>query len=72
MKYVFFLGGGGASGITGVIESGLANLPSVDPFTDIDPLRIEPTISNNDSPIPEEEIIERGYARDWHDDSEFR
>ena len=47
-------------------------MPSVDPFTDIDPLRTEPTISNSESPIPEEEIIERGYARDWHDDSEFR
>ena len=53
-----------ASGITGVIESGLANLPSIDPFTDIDPLITEPTLSNNELPIPEEEIVERGYVRD--------
>ena len=53
-----------ASGITVVTESGLANLPSVDLFADIDPLITEPAISNNESPIPEEEILERGYARD--------
>ena len=39
-------------------------------FSRLDPLKIEPTISNNESPIPEEEILERGYyARDWQDDS---
>ena len=58
-----------ASGITGVIESGLANLPSIDSFAGIDPLITEPTIGNNESPIPEEEIVERSYARDWHDGS---
>ena len=57
-----------ASEITGVIESELANLPSIDPFADIDPLIIEPAISNNESPIPEEKIVERGYARDWYHD----
>ena len=40
-----------AFGITGVIESGLANLPSIDPFADIDLLITEPGISNNESPI---------------------
>ena len=59
-----------AFGITGVIESGLANLPSIDPFADIDLLITEPGISNNESPIPEEEIVERGYAKDWYDDSD--
>ena len=59
-----------ASGITGVTESGLANLPSIDPFADIDSLIIEPTIGINESPFLEEEIIERGYARGWHDDSD--
>ena len=58
-----------ASGITGVIESRLVNLSSVDPFADIDPLVTKPTISNNKPLIPEEEIVERGYARDWYDDS---
>ena len=53
-----------ASGMTVVTESGLANLPSVDPFAGIDPVITEPTISNNESPIPEEEILEGGYARD--------
>ena len=54
-----------ASGIIRIIESGLANLPSTDPFVDIDPLITEPRISkNNEPPIAEEEIIERGYARD--------
>ena len=62
--------GQNASGITGVIESGLANLPSINPFANIDPLITEPTISNNESPIPEEEIVERRYAGDWHDDSD--
>ena len=62
--------GWNASGIIGVIESGLANLPSIDPFADMDPLITEPKISNNESPIPEEEIVERGYARDWHDNSD--
>ena len=46
------------SGIKRVIESGLANLPSIDPFADIDPLITEPTINNNESRIPEEEIVE--------------
>ena len=59
-----------ASGITGVVKSGLANLPSMDPFADADPLIAEPTISNNKSPITEEEIVERGYARGWHNDSD--
>ena len=58
-----------ASGITGVIESRLVNLSSVDPFAEIDPLVTKPTISNNKPLIPEEEIAERGYARDWYDDS---
>ena len=54
-----------ASGITRIIESELANLPSIDPFVDIDPLITEPKIcKNNEPPIAEEEIIERGYARD--------
>ena len=48
-----------ASGITGVIESRLVNLSSVDPFADIDPLVTKPTISNNKPLIPEEEIVER-------------
>ena len=56
--------------VTGVTESGLPNLPSIDLFADIDPLVTEPTISNNESPIPEEEIVETGYARDWHNDSD--
>ena len=43
---------------------------SIDPFADIDRLATEPTINNNESAIPEEEIIDRGYARDWHDDSD--
>ena len=59
-----------ASGITGVIESRLVNLSSVDPFADIDPLVTKPTISNNESSIPEEDIVERGYARDQHNDSD--
>ena len=59
-----------ASGITGVTESGLANLLSVDQFADIDSLITEPTIGNNESPILEEKIIERDYARDSHDDSD--
>ena len=59
-----------ASEIIGVIESGLTNLPSIDPFPDIDPLITEPTISNNELPIPEEETVDRGYARYWHDDSD--
>ena len=42
-----------------VIESGLANLPSIDLFADIDPLITEPTISNNEWLIPEEKIVER-------------
>ena len=58
-----------ASRITGVIESRLVNLSSIDPFAEIDPLITKPTISNNKPPIPEEEIVERGYARDWYDDS---
>ena len=58
-----------ASGITGVIESRLVNLSSVDPFADIDPLVTKPTISNNKPLIPEEEIVERGYPRDWYDDA---
>ena len=58
-----------ASGITGVIESRLVNLSSVDPFANIDPFVTKPTISNNKPLIPEEEIVERGYARDWYDDS---
>ena len=58
-----------ASGITGVIESRLVNLSSVDPFADINPLVTKPTISNNKPLIREEEIVERGYARDWYDDS---
>ena len=57
-----------ASEITGVIESELANLSSIDPFADIDPLIIEPAINNNESPIPEEKIVERGFARDWYHD----
>ena len=28
------------------------------------------SISNNESSIPEEDIVERGYARDWHNDSD--
>ena len=58
-----------ASGITGVIESRLVNLSSVDPFAGIDPLVTKPIISNNKPLIPEEEIVERGFARDWYDDS---
>ena len=58
-----------ASGITGVIESRLVNLSSVDPFAEIDPLVTKPTISNNKPLIPEEEIVERGYPRDWYDDA---
>ena len=58
-----------ASRITAVIESRLVNLSSIDPFAEIDPLITKPTISNNKTPIPEEEIVERGYARDWYDDS---
>ena len=58
-----------ASGITGVLESRLVNLSSVDLFANIDPLVTKPTISNNKPLIPEEEIAERGYARDWYDDS---
>ena len=58
-----------ASRITAVIESRLVNLSSIDPFAEIDPLITKPTISNNKPPIPEEEIVERGYARDWYDDS---
>ena len=46
------------SGIKRVIESGLANLPSIDPFADIDPPITEPTINNNESRIPEEKIVE--------------
>ena len=61
--------GGEASGITGVTESQLVNLSSVNPFADIDPLVTKPTISNNKPLIREEEIVERGYARDWYDDS---
>ena len=56
-----------ASGITGVVKTGLANLPSMDPFADTDPLI---AISNNKSLITEEEIVERGYARGWHNDSD--
>ena len=37
-----------ASQMTAVIESGLANLPSIDLFADIDPLITEPTVSNNE------------------------
>ena len=59
----------GKSGITGVIESRLVNLSSVDPFAEIDPLVTKPTISNNKPLIPEEEIVERGYPRDWYDDA---
>ena len=58
-----------ASRITGVIESRLVNLSSIDPFAEIDPFITKPTISNNKPPLPEEEIVERGYARDWYDDS---
>ena len=58
-----------ASRITGVIESRLVNLSSIDPFAEIDPFITKPTISNNKPPVPEEEIVERGYARDWYDDS---
>ena len=43
-------------------------MPSIDPFANIDPLIIEPAISNSESPIPEEKIVERGYARDWYHD----
>ena len=42
----------------------------MDPFAGTDPFIAEPTISNNKSPITEEEIVERGYARGWHNDSE--
>ena len=58
-----------ASRITGVIESRLVNLSSIDPFAEIDPFITKPTISNNKPPVPEEEIVERGYARDSYDDS---
>jgi len=53
-----------ASGITNAIEMGLSKLPSIDPFSDIDPLISEPSLNTNDAPIPEEEIIARGYARE--------
>ena len=58
--------------ITGVIESGLENLLSIDLFAEIDPLVTEPTLIQlvTESPIPEEEIAGGGYARDWHDDSD--
>ena len=45
-------------------------MSSIDPFADIDPLTTEPIISNNKSPIPEDEIVERDYTRDWHSDSD--
>ena len=51
-----------ASVITGVIVSGLANLPSIDSFADINPLLAEQTIINKESLTPEDEIVERGYA----------
>ena len=44
-------------------------MSSIDPFAEIDPFITKPTISNNKPPVPEEEIVERGYARDWYDDS---
>ena len=57
-----------ASGITNAIEMGLSKLPSIDPFSDIDPLISEPSLNTNDAPIPEEEIIARGYA--WESECE--
>ena len=45
--------------IAGITESGLANLQSIDSFADIYSLITEPTIINNESPNPEERIVER-------------